>query len=151
MHIYIILQLRALALEGGVFVVQCGAILDHFQHRILRCSLSKIITAPHLIFAVTYAVRCGLSLAKTITAPHLIFAITYAVRYIRCSLNDLKFVYFSNFGFFLPSPKLIFPFVLVQVLNYCLVFLYFGLAFLISTCQDYHFFFFRGKLRLLNY
>ena len=37
---------------------------------------------------------------------------------IRCDLNDLKFVYFSNFGLFLPNPKLIFPFVLVQVLNY---------------------------------
>ena len=72
---------------------------------------------------VTYAVRCGavrcgLSLAKTITALHLIFAITYAVRYIKFDLNDLKLVYFSNFGLFLPSPKLIFPFVLVQVLNY---------------------------------
>ena len=49
---------------------------------------------------------------------YIIFAVTYTVRYIRCGLNDLKFVYFSNFGLFLPSPKLIFPFVLVQVLNY---------------------------------
>ena len=62
--------------------------------------------------------RCGLSLAETIIAPHLIFTVTYAVQYIKCVLNDLKLVYFSNFGLFLPSLKLIFPFVLIQVLNY---------------------------------
>ena len=90
-------------------------------------------------------VQCGLSLAKTITAPHRIFAVTYAVRYIRCSLNDLKLVYFSNFGLFLPSSKLIFPFVLVQVLNYWASFSLFWVGFLNQTilgCYDYQNFFF---------
>ena len=43
----------------GVFVVQCGAVLSHFQHHTLRCGLAKIITAPQLILVVTCAVRCG--------------------------------------------------------------------------------------------
>ena len=69
--------------------------------------------------AVWCKITCGaVRLCHFASGIGAIFAITYAVRYIRCSLNDLKFVYFSNFGFFLPSPKLIFPFVLVQVLNY---------------------------------
>ena len=40
--------------------LQCGAILGHFQHRTLQCSLAKTITAPHFIFAVTCVVWCGL-------------------------------------------------------------------------------------------
>ena len=61
--------------------------------------------------------RCGLSLAKAITAPHRIFVVTYAVRYKdRFELFEVGI--FFKFWFFLPSPKLIFPFVLVQVLNY---------------------------------
>ena len=43
----------------GVFAVQCGAVLGHFQHHTLRCGLAKIITAPQLILVVTCAVRCG--------------------------------------------------------------------------------------------
>ena len=38
-----------------VFVVQFGAILGYFKHRILWCSLVKTITALHLSFAVTCA------------------------------------------------------------------------------------------------
>ena len=86
----------------------CGAVLGHFQHHTLWCGLAKTITVPYLIFAITYAVRYGVvqNLAKTITAPRLIFAVTCAILCIRC---NLKQVYFSNFGLFLLSPKLIFP------------------------------------------
>ena len=99
--------------------------------------------------------RCGLSLAKTITTPHLIFAITYAVRYIRCGLNDLKLVYFSNFELFLPSPKLMFPFVLVQVVNYCVSFSLILVGFLnqhlIELSNYIYIYIYIGKLGLLNY
>ena len=93
-----------------------GAIFGHFQHRILRCGLSKIIIASRLIFAVIYAVRFKFSQNHNRTASHFCGHICGAV--YKCGLNDLKLIYFSNFGFFLPSPKLIFSFVLVQVLNY---------------------------------
>ena len=96
--------------------LRCSVILGHFQHRTLQCSLVKTITTPHLIFVVTY-VQCGVvqNLTKTIAKPHFIFMITCAVQCIRCGLKP---VYFSNFGFFLPIIKLIFSFVLGQVLNY---------------------------------
>ena len=95
-------------LDLGMFAVQCGAVLDPFQHCTLRCGLAKTITASNFVFVVTCAVRCGVvqSLAKTITVPHLIFAVTCVILCIRCGL---KSVYFSNFGLFLLSPKLIFP------------------------------------------
>ena len=75
--------------------------------------------------------RCGLKFSQNHnhTVPHLIFAITYAVRCIRCGLNDLKLVYFTNFGLFLPSLKLIFPFLLGQVLNYWASFSLFWVGF----------------------
>ena len=88
----------------------CGAVLDYFYHRILRYGLAKTIIVSHLVFAVICAVYpCSvvLSLAKIITALHFIFAVTCAILCIKCGL---KSVYFSNFGFFLLSPKLIFPF-----------------------------------------
>ena len=44
--------------------LQCGAILGHFQHRTLQCSLAKTITAPHFIFAVTCVVWCGLEFSQ---------------------------------------------------------------------------------------
>ena len=94
--------------------------------------------------------RCGLSLAKTITAPHLIFAVTYAVRYIRCSLNDLKLVYFSNFRFFLPNPKLIFLFVLVQILNYWASFSLFWVGFLNQHLIGLSNYFFFWKTRVIK-
>ena len=74
------------------------------------------------------------------------------MRYIRCSLNDLKLIYFSNFGLFLPSPKLIFPFVLVQVLNYLLSFSLFWVGFLnqhLLGLSKYLYFFF-GKTRVVK-
>ena len=100
----------------------------------MRCSFGSFL-APHFVrwfsqncnCTVPYfcghmydTVKCGAvwSLAKTITASHLIFAVTCAVQCIRCGLNDLKSIYFSNFGLFLPSPKLIVSFILGQVLNY---------------------------------
>ena len=117
---------------GFIFILRCLRCIQPHAWPKTTCMVSFIfILRLHVRCGV---VRCGLSLAKIITAPHLIFVVTYAVRYIRCGLNDLKFVYFSNFKFFLPSQKLIFPFVLVQVLNFELVFLHFGLAFLINTC-----------------
>ena len=67
---------------------RCGVVLSHFYYRTLRCGLAKTITAPHFIFTVTYAILC-----------------------IRCGL---KSVYFSNFGLFLLSPKLIFSFFLAK-------------------------------------
>ena len=93
--------------RGVCGAVRCGAVLGHFQHRTLWCNLTKTITAPHLVFALTCAVQCGQSLAKTITALHLIFAVICVILCIRCGL---KLVYFLNFGLFLLSPKLIFPF-----------------------------------------
>ena len=51
--------------------------------------------------------RSGLEFSQ-----NLIFAVTYTVQCIKCGLNNLKSIYFSKFGLFLPSPKLIFPFVL---------------------------------------
>ena len=53
-----------------------------------------------LYYAVRYTVTCN------------------AMQCIKCGLNSLKSVYFLNFGFFLSNPKLFFPFVLGQVLNY---------------------------------
>ena len=72
-----------------------------------------ILTTQLYQFALgVFAVRCGVVRFKfsqnhNYTASH--FCVTYSVRYIRCGLNDLKLVYFSNFGLFLPSPKLFFP------------------------------------------
>ena len=100
----------------------CGAVFGHFQHCTLWCGLGKTITALHFIFAVTCAVRCGavrcgLELAKTITALRLIFVVTCAVR---CITYGLKLIYFLDFGLFLPSKKLIFPFIFgpsLKILN----------------------------------
>ena len=60
----------------------CGAVLGHLEQSGLEFS-------QNLIFAVTYVVQC-----------------------IKCGLNNLKSIYFSKFGLFISSPKLIFPFVL---------------------------------------
>ena len=84
--------------------------------------------------------RCGLELAKTIIALHLIFAVTCAVWCIKCGL---KLIYFSGFELFPPSKKLIFLFVLGQVLKYwASFFFFFGLAFLINTYKGYYYYYF---------
>ena len=44
-------------------------------------------------------------------------------------MNDLKPVYFSSFELFLPSPRLIFPFVFGQFLNYWISFSLFWVGF----------------------
>ena len=44
-------------------------------------------------------------------------------------MNGLKLVYFSNFELFLPNPRLIFPFVFDQVLNYWISFSLFWIGF----------------------
>ena len=95
----------------------------------MRCSFEPIL-APHFAmrFRQNYncpvryfcghmcgVVQCGLELAKTITVLHLIFAVTCAVWCIKCGL---KLIYFSGFELFPPSKKLIFLFVLGQVLKY---------------------------------
>ena len=114
-----------------------------------RCGLAKIIYAPHLIFAFTYAVQCGVvwrgldfSQNCNRTAPHLIFVVTCVIWCIRCSLNSLKLIYFSNFGFFPPSPKLIFHFVLGQILNYWISFSLFWDGFPSQHLLGYQTFFF---------
>ena len=85
------------------------------------------------------AVQCSLELIKIITAPHLIFAGPCAVRYIR---YGLKPIYISNCGFFLPSEKLIFPFVLGQVLKYWVNFSLFWVGFPNQHLQELLIFFF---------
>ena len=116
-----------------VFVVRCGAVLGNFQHRTLQCSLAKTM---HCTLFLRSHVRCGAvqSLVKTITAPHLIFVITCAILCIRCGLKSANFL---NFGLFLLSPKLIFPFLWAKFLIIKLVFIYFGLDFLVNTYQGY--------------
>ena len=116
--------------EGVRGAVRCG--FGSFLASHFACSLAKTIIAQHLIFAVTYVVRCGLKFSQNYnrTAYHFCGHIYGAsVRCIKCGLNDLKFVYFSNFGLFLPNAKLIFPFVLVQVLNYWASFSLFWVGF----------------------
>ena len=44
--------------------VRCGAVVGYFQYRTLRCGLTKIIIAPHLVFAVICAVWCGLEFSQ---------------------------------------------------------------------------------------
>ena len=73
------------------------------------------------------------------------------MRYIKCGLNDLKLVYFSNFGFFLPSPRLIFPFILVKVLNYWASFSLFWVGFLNQYLLGLsNYFLFLGKTRVIK-
>ena len=89
------------------------AVFGHFLHRTLWCSLAKTINTSHLIFAVIFAVWCGLEFSqnRNRTAPHLIFAVICTILCIKCGL---KSVYFSNFGLFLLSSKLIFSFFLAK-------------------------------------
>ena len=102
------------ASRGVRGVVQCGFGQFLTPHFVVWFRQNHNCTVPHFCGHMCGAVWCGAvqrvqSLAKTITAPHLIFAVTYAVRYIKCGLKP---IYFSNFGLFLPSTKLIFPFIL---------------------------------------
>ena len=63
--------------------VRCSAVLGHFQHRILWCGLSKTITAPHFIFAVTCAMRFKFSQNHNRTAFHFCSHICGAVYKMR--------------------------------------------------------------------
>ena len=78
----------------------CGAVLGHLQ---------KSNTHGEDCFwcgaVLGHLERSGLEFSQ-----NLIFAVTYVVQCIKCGLNNLKLIYFSKFGLFLPSPKLIFPF-----------------------------------------
>ena len=60
-------------LQLRVFIVWFSAILEYFQYCTFRCGLAKTITAPHLIFAIKYAVQCT-----------------------RCNLVSFELVYFSR-------------------------------------------------------
>ena len=101
--------MKILYLQLGVFAVRCGFWPFLAPHFAVRFSKNHNCTTLYFCGHMCGAVRYGAiqSLVKTITAPYLIFAVTCTILYIR---YDLKSVYFSNFGFFLPSPKLIFPF-----------------------------------------
>ena len=95
--------------------VRCGFGPFLAPHFAVRFRQNHNCTTPHFCSHMCGVMWCGLELAKTITTLHLIFAITCMVRCIRCGL---KLIYFLDFGLFLPSKKLIFPFVLSQVLKY---------------------------------
>ena len=66
--------------------------------------------------------RCCLEFHQNHNRHHILFLRLH----VRCGFKP---VYFSNFGFFLPNPKLIFPFVLDQILNYCASFSLFWVDF----------------------
>ena len=93
-------------------------IFQIFGFSTLWCSLAKTIIAPHLIFAVTCVVRYGLKFSENhnCTAPHFCDHICDMVYKIRFEWFEIG-IYFK-FLAFLPNPKLIFSFILVQVLNY---------------------------------
>ena len=99
----------------GVFAVQCGAVLGHFQHCTLRCGLAKIITAPQLIFVVTCAVRCDLEFSQNHdrTVPHFCGHMCETMYKIRFVVSI-----FFKFWDFLTQPKTNFSFFWGQVLNY---------------------------------
>ena len=127
---------------------RCGAVFDHFQHHTLQCGLAKIIIAPHLIFAVTCAVQFCIvqSIGKTLTVPHLFFCNHM------CGVMYMMWFEWSEVGIFFKFQ--IFPtqfktnFSLCFGPNFKLLsqfFLYFGLTFLINTCQGYQTFFFENQ------
>ena len=65
-------------------------------------------------------------------------------------MNDLKSIYFSIFGLFLPSPKLIFPFILGKVLNYWTSFSLFWVSFSSQHLLVLSNFFFFLKARVIK-
>ena len=81
----------------------------------------------HLIFVVTYAVWYNLEFSQNNnrTVPHFCSYMCGAVYKIQFEAGI-----FSNFGLFLLNPKLIFPCVLGQVLNYWVSFSLFWVDFL---------------------
>ena len=115
--------------------LQCGA--GHFPHRTLRCSLTKIITALHLIFAVTCAVWCGLEFSQNYnrTALHFCDHMCDTMYKMRFEVSI-----FFKFWAFLTQSKTNFSLFWGQVLNYCasfffiIIIIFFGLAFLVNTC-----------------
>ena len=93
---------------------QCGAVLGIFST--MQCGLAKTITVPHLIFAVTYVVRCDLEFSQNHnrTAPHFCGHMCDVVYKMRFEINIFfKFWVFpskpkTNFCFcFGPSFKLL--------------------------------------------
>ena len=78
---------------------------------------------------------------------HLIFTVTCAILCIRCGL---KSVCFSNFGLFLLSPKLIFPFFWAKFLIIELVFSLFWVGFSSQHLLGLLNFFFFLKTRVIK-
>ena len=118
-----------------MFAMRCGVILGHFQYHTLWCDLVKIITESHLIFVVICAVWCGLEFNQNHnrTAPHFYGHMCNTIYKIRFEVGI-----FFKFWAFSTQPKTnFFLFFLVKFLIIKLVFLYFGLAFLVNTCQGY--------------
>ena len=81
---------------------RCDAVMGHFQHRTLRCGLTKSITTPHLIFAVTCVVWCGLKFSQNHnrTAPHFCGHICGAMYMIQFEISI-----FFKFWAFPTQPK----------------------------------------------
>ena len=101
--------------RGVCGAVRCGAVLGHFQHRTLRCSLTKTITASHLVFALTCAVQCGLEFSQNHNriAPHF-------CSYMCDTMYKMRFKVgiFFKFWPFPTQPKTNFSIFLGQILNY---------------------------------
>ena len=124
-------QVQEKLLSLGVFAVWCGVVLDHFLHRTLRCSLAKIITVQHLVFAVTCAVWCGLEFNQNHnrTAPHFYDHMCDTVYRMQFEVGI-----FFKFLAFPTQPKTNFTLFWAKFLIIELIFLYFDLAFLVNTC-----------------
>ena len=77
-------------------------VMGHFQHRTLRCGLTKTITTLHLIFAITCAVWCGLEFSQNHnrTAPYFCGHICGTMYMIRFEINI-----FFKFWTFPTQPK----------------------------------------------
>ena len=95
-------------------------------------------------------VRCGLKFSQNHnhTTSHFCDHICGAVYKMR--FEWLKFVYFSNFGLFLPSPKLIFSLCFGPVLNYWVSFSLFWVGFPNQYLLGLSNYFFLFKTRLIK-
>ena len=87
------------------------------------CSVARCSFRP---FLVTHFV---MRFSQIITAPHLIFMVTWEAQYLRRDLNNLKPLYFPILGFFFPIQNWFFSFILGQVLNYWAIFYLFWAIF----------------------
>ena len=95
-------------------------------------------------------VQCGLKFSQNHnhTTSHFCDHICGAVYKMR--FEWLKFVYFSNFGLFLPSPKLIFSLCFGPVLNYWVSFSLFWVGFPNQYLLGLSNYFFLFKTRVIK-